>query len=703
MYTIKQYITDTLKLTKSFVIKLNDIGLVMNKGVYIQTGIKVSSDRTTWKYYLNLSGVKHSTQTDDIYVKVIETKNSEILTVGLLEQYPETRHELLHRNDLFKDLISKYPDYRDYIIGCIQPVDINDAIEAEDGTILSYNEDLVEYNELSMMRVLNARSIAHTMRWLNNEYCITDELYLSGYITSLYNELNTIIPQERLKRIKTPEAHSFHVEHFFRSRLDLWDDVKNLKPETIYWLYNNLDNIILNIGRNETLDLLLEKVFTPNGVGVGTYEINNLLPVLSIDFQDPTKSAYSDSNIAFVTTGLNEAFDELDGQTINTRDLVSKQIFNNTNLDINSDKLSIETQLSSETNLIESSPRLQEKTKVLDIAEGINVETHGIDEITFIMDNWVYAVANNKITETKIVIDPNTGRIYTLTPENGLRFIYLLLSKISSIDLPVSGLINYDYDMVFDHTVDLFNYASTVLDFDTDELISMMNNLKTMDPEYSESEGLSVYIESCFNYYTKVNLIKSNYGNRGYSGTIDILLNKSYLKGSYTIYNSETDLETYLGEENISITVYKEAELLDLLNEVFRSFTGYSVNSHLDKIDGVAAYINILNKLTSYTTQVIRDGGSKLDLFAPYTNSGVIHSGPTLISITDAEISSPWEPYDVEVTGGGNDFKSSFAGIETDMVPDYEIFENLEVILNHDLYDPVITDISQPRATAEII
>jgi len=57
MYTINKFINDTLYLTNSLVIKLSDIAEAINKGIYIQTGLKPSEDKREWKAFTSIRSI----------------------------------------------------------------------------------------------------------------------------------------------------------------------------------------------------------------------------------------------------------------------------------------------------------------------------------------------------------------------------------------------------------------------------------------------------------------------------------------------------------------------------------------------------------------------------------------------------------------------------------------------------------------------
>ena len=150
MFTIENYIKNSISFSKSLIIKFKDVAIAVNKGLEIQ-GIPTSKDEREWKYYLNISGRRHISN-KDVIIPVIETGKEEILSKELLDNNPYTRKELKKLDQYYTDLIERYPEEELFIKGCIFPVDIDKAIKAEDGTILDYDDSFVESNEYNLIR-----------------------------------------------------------------------------------------------------------------------------------------------------------------------------------------------------------------------------------------------------------------------------------------------------------------------------------------------------------------------------------------------------------------------------------------------------------------------------------------------------------------------------------------------------------------------
>ena len=176
MYSIDKYYKEALLLSNSLVLKIPEIALAMNRGLYRNYGIKVTEDKLSWIYYQNLAGIKHPTN-KDIIITYLENNESAPLTKERMLNSPLTRKTLLGAGDKFKELCATYPGEEVYIRGCLYNIDIKTAINAPAGTILGYNKCLVETQEYSFIPELQEYIYNFLSRWHIREYTLTDDLY----------------------------------------------------------------------------------------------------------------------------------------------------------------------------------------------------------------------------------------------------------------------------------------------------------------------------------------------------------------------------------------------------------------------------------------------------------------------------------------------------------------------------------------------
>ena len=173
-----------IDLAKSIIFKVDILPISINR-VLEEKGFPVSNDKTTWKYYLNISGKKHFTN-NDVEIILLETGEKTLLSKEILELNSYTKSELKKMGSYYKELITKYPNDIDFIKGCIQPIDVATALEAPEGTILSYIDTSVEDNEINLISSLETYIKKILYRWKIDRYADYENLYVPSLLAIIY-------------------------------------------------------------------------------------------------------------------------------------------------------------------------------------------------------------------------------------------------------------------------------------------------------------------------------------------------------------------------------------------------------------------------------------------------------------------------------------------------------------------------------------
>ena len=74
--------TNCIKLAKSLIFKINILPITINKTLE-EYGYTIPLDKKQWKYYLNISGSKHFTNSD-VKITILEDGNEYSLSKELL-------------------------------------------------------------------------------------------------------------------------------------------------------------------------------------------------------------------------------------------------------------------------------------------------------------------------------------------------------------------------------------------------------------------------------------------------------------------------------------------------------------------------------------------------------------------------------------------------------------------------------------------
>jgi hypothetical protein len=268
------YMKDNIKLIKSMVIKSSVTVNSFNEYA-MSLGYDIRYDMpSTFPYYLNLSGEYHSMNRKmEIYsLDTLEKINFDKVT---LAKHHNTLREYRKLGDYYMSLIEAFPDQEILIRGILNPIPIDNAINANNGEILFYNKTLVESNEHDLIPTLQAFIYMFYDNWYNEGYKYTDELFDAGFFGVLAAGLVTRVLSARLSKCGTNQVHSFHLwaklgSHFY---LDRYKDY--IPRETAMWLYRNIDDIRANLGQNATFNKLLDNLLTANKIPVSHLIMKN--------------------------------------------------------------------------------------------------------------------------------------------------------------------------------------------------------------------------------------------------------------------------------------------------------------------------------------------------------------------------------------------------------------------------------------------
>ena len=696
MNSLEKHIQQTLALTNSLVIKITDVAYNINRGLSYDS-VEIPADKKQWKYYLNLAGKLHSSN-QNFEVKLVETETTIPVGIGvvenivkdedgnpvldefgeekkyytdylfpqLLEDYPYTKLELLKQDIVYKKLINLYPDEESYIKGCLFPVDIDNAINAKDGTILNWNTDLIETNEYNLIKELEVHIQNFLQRWHVSTYAITDELYIPAMLGVLYASLPGKIINLRLDKILTNEVHSFHLEQFFRSKLDIWESVQIFKNETKYWLYKNLPYLIKHTGSNDVLSTVIDKVFEANGIGIGEFVLERPDPVIDSDYNHK-KASYDDQEPVIISKPLNASYDS-DNSGITIERLLEDEI-RLTNQEF-SDKNVIATILNSmkeKLNDINNVNINLQETKLLDVKISRVFKRSGIDVFKTIMEYWAYLChieaingkfewntddaydkSENKVRPLIEFTDPNTKMLYNITPTQGLMFAIKLMLMITGNQN--DKIKSYKYSTIFNPDKYKLRYAWDKMYHDgwTDGLVDdLVNNYPKVNTFIYNQFSFNDYLNKIFQYQYYIWALDANSESIIMSANIKTLFNLTVQEGEFKLTDKEEGdtIDQIIADSGVSFDIASNYNPLLALNALVNAFTGYDINEYYVKEELISSCIDLLNKLTAYTTQVLTTSDTISSLYLYYNNTGIWRSKIGVIGDVNAELHGVEHPY----------------------------------------------------------
>lgn len=678
MYTLDNFNSNILSLTNSLVVKLSDVANSINVGIATNYGVEIPRDKREWKYYLNISGKKHFSN-NDVKIKVLETNQFFSLTPEVLEEFIYTKRELLLNTNFYLELIEMYPDDYAYIKGCLYPVDIDKAIEAIDGTILTYNPLFVAENEYSLIKDLESYIKDFLHRWNCRTYAITDELYVPSIVATLFASLPSKINSLRLSKIFTNEVHPFHLEHFFRSHMDLWEACKNLKPNIKFWLYKNLRYLIKHVGKESTFKIILDKIFEKSNIGVGEYSLR--IPNAIIDnHTEVHKPSFVLPKPNTTNSALNNVY-TLTGDKTPIESLVTREL-GLTKVQNSEDNVEYDSYVIDNVNrTLELYNFDNQKTKALNLDTGRLFRRNSVELFRIVLGYWISFIKHNryeilieyidgnlnnnaesnKARAEPIInfVEPNSNQTFTITPKIGLLMLLKIMLKLTGDE---NRKIKYlTFSNVFKEDVNLIDEIKENI-YDDKYSGFFIEKIKEVYPELPETvrapDEFGDYLRHIIKLYGFYWALDSSTENPLISANIKQIMYHMIETDRYELTDVEDGLtiDELLELEDSPYDISNNFDLELSLNSIVKTFTDITIDEYADIKELIANFTIILNKLTSYTLQSISspDGADSLSVY--YNNEGFIYSKNGLIAVMDAEL-TPLEPEYVGIDGHSDDFR----------------------------------------------
>ncbi len=257
------YVESVFTLAETIVVKFDGAAQALNYQVTNTHGPSAVDDfdKTSWKYYQNISGLYHFS---DAMIRVVSLDTGEVIdfTKDNLAIHLATKAAYAFGTRHYKELVGNHPGQEILILGILNPTPIEQAIEAKEGQILRWPAELVEPNETSLIPKLQRWIYQYLDRWVNKQFTLSDDLYVANYIGQLFLHLVQAIMSFRLEACKTREAHSFHVRQYLASHgaLDVYLDKMTLSQALFF--YRNILYIQRHAGKRDTFDWLVEHVMS---------------------------------------------------------------------------------------------------------------------------------------------------------------------------------------------------------------------------------------------------------------------------------------------------------------------------------------------------------------------------------------------------------------------------------------------------------
>jgi len=253
-------------------------------------------------YYNHLQGTK----SDDVvlYTTDVVTGSSIIFDKFIDKNYRETYDELLKFGKKYQELLHNYPKYRNYIRGCLIPVDKDTILKASHCEVIGYNKDLLEPQETNIIPEINKVYAKYIKKYNGNSLNTVIDKYHEIMVTANVSMLIPLtIYLTRILNKGTIRMLSYYLDRILYNKGISYGTINILTYNQKMWLYNNLDYINTSSLDNNIINKFIKHLFKNQPVYrvIANKTINNNNQVVS----QPILTKLSDT-IPVTSKTLNE-------------------------------------------------------------------------------------------------------------------------------------------------------------------------------------------------------------------------------------------------------------------------------------------------------------------------------------------------------------------------------------------------------------
>jgi hypothetical protein len=555
-----------------------------------EKGVDLYVNKQDWVYYTNMSGEYHSTD-NKIYLNYEQLPTDSLLDRALLADNKWLEIALRNKTQIYRDILDKHPDMALYVNAILHNIDIDKAIEAEDGSILAYEASMLDIKEHTLIMDLESFSRNHYSRWFNKNFILVDTHYLNTYLFNFYQQLLLKIVGLRVNRIGTFEVHDIHIYLKMLSTYDLGEAVSILSDDFKLWLYCNIDYIKEHQGTNDVLKFLIDAITEYTKVrvyAISLFQKDN--PRLPHKLGEPNFDTKNIKMSRFIIKD-NIISDPISiNKVIHSQYRLTEDNSTNHNPNIYVHKMDGNIKHS----LVE--------TKSLKLEVEKHLDPLPVNIFKIVMDTMALD-AGNDITRVRFY-DRITSIEYDLTIKDTLAVMLWFMQQAMGINEPVRY---YKANKLVEEV-----YTDKFLETEFEEYLLpyLISELPTGTLVKELSINKISYIETVY-------VLKSNLANLHFNTLIDKFVKMSYSEVNQ--YVGFDNLESYLDNRAITARLQGGHHIHEILGTITEAVSGIKINEYIELTQIMDSIAEVLDKLTSYSTHVINDGVPE-DLKLRYNN-----------------------------------------------------------------------------------
>lgn len=418
-----------------------------------EDGYAISDNPLQWRYYMNMAGEYHDW--DRQYISGINSDGSPLIKITIagasgpievdltknlihgLNADPSISLVYAFGTDAYRQLVAKYPNSEALIFGIFFPVDIEVAVESEDGDILfiggyerivngdrhyfrkseranTVDMNYIEENEVSLIDDLETWIKNMIFRWFNRDYAIIEDLYYACFRSLTHVFAVPRIMKFRLDRCKTSEANRFHIRQYLDDFGGIGRVTDHLPLKAIHYLYRNADMLAHEAGRKSTASDLIKNFLDDCQIPLTNHRLRqdltsieeNYLPMAYADTKDLGRVKSRAGNRSLGIEALEEKILPVAPQNI----------------------YDLERIVEEEKDAVASRYADYAPTKTLESRISLASPEPRYRFIDLLMNQWAFSVAANQYNASVVINHPITGRATAISTRNALALSYYCFS-----------------------------------------------------------------------------------------------------------------------------------------------------------------------------------------------------------------------------------------------------------------------------------
>lgn len=589
------YVQQTLKLVRSLVIKSELSAYRSNKDIvkrYGEDAVDQDSPET-WKYYLNLAGQYHFS---DTMMKVIslDTQQEIDFTVANMRIHTATAEAYKYGTRYYFSLTNQYPTQVQLIMAINNPVDIDKAIAAKDATILSYYKELVEPQEYMLIPNLEKYIQNYLTRYEVQGFNNVWDAYPVLNYAAMFQSLPVQIMNLRLEAIKSDQTHSFHITQYLASHNYLDKYIPYMTLKQMLYLYHNIDYIEKYAGFTSTFEELIQWILTDRNIPLSSYTVRQLK-----EFDEdlyPVLRAHR--------TYLGTRTNTVEAEYVDIQELYKKEIPIKPGNAIyyRDNEKSITHALATDNTSVIQTKDLE--SAMIDYSDAVPDTLPDV-----LLRQWAYMSSQGLYKVLTNFTHPRTGdRISLMAGEALIYYCYTWLAAIESTPKYVPDYVNVKFRLHPRPPVSLLYKDLVPSKFP--ELKGIAEELVRGQPDIVECLSVSAFFDLSYKVYEECQkhwFMTANTHDPMKRGIIEKMISRLFGIGDFQLVPNGTLMEDWLAERSLPKFEGTYQEGMQLCTTIFQAATGYAVDETKTLRAIQKAMISMFTQLSSYSIQVMRE------------------------------------------------------------------------------------------------